>query len=257
MKITVGIITLNEESNIERCLRSVEGLADEILVLDSGSTDQTRALAEAFGVRWEVLAWQGYVAQKNRVLSLASHPWVLSLDADEALSPTLRTELLRVKGTASERDPVGGYSMPRCVCYEGRWIRHGDWYPDRLVRLFRKDKARFEGGRVHERLELEGSIVELSGELEHYSFRDSADHLERCRHYARLWAEDRWSQGKRCGPLSPYTHALFRWCRGFLLRGGFADGRLGLRIASYSAYEVFLKYTWLRELQQQKPASKE
>lgn len=249
MRITVGVITLNEESNIERCLRSIEGVADEILVVDSGSTDRTRVLAGAFGVRWESLPWQGYVGQKNQVLSLASHPWVLSLDADEALSPLLRSEILALKLSAEEDHSVSGYSIPRCVCYEGHWIRRGDWYPDRLVRLFRREKARFTGGRVHERLELEGRSVELKGELEHYSFRDAADHLARCRLYARLWAEDRWGHGKRCGRFSPYSHAFFRWFRGFILRGGIADGKLGLRIANYSAYEVFLKYTWLRELQ--------
>lgn len=250
MKITVGIITLNEEANLGRCLSSVNGLADEILIVDSGSTDRTREIAESFGVRWESRSWQGFVQQKNEVLKLATHPWVLSLDADEALSPELRVELMALKSASVPSQRWGGYSMPRCVCYEGRWIRHGDWYPDRLVRLFQRSKARFVGGKVHERLEIEGEICRLHGELEHHSFSDASDHFARCQKYARLWAEDKWGLGKRCGRWTPHLHAAFRWIRGFVLRRGFLDGRLGLRIASYSAYEVYLKYSLLRSMGQ-------
>jgi hypothetical protein len=127
--------------------------------------------------------------QKNDVVQLAMHEWVLSLDADEAVSSELRSELERVR----ESEPsvlVVGFYMSRCVFYDGRWIRHGDWYPDRLVRLFRREGARFAGGRVHERLELEGELRELLGDIEHYSFTDSADHWARCQKYAWLWAED-------------------------------------------------------------------
>ena len=248
MKITVGVITLNEESNLGRCLESVSGIADEILVVDSGSTDRTQAIAEKHGARWHMIPWEGYVQQKNHVLRLASHPWVLSLDADEALSAELRQEILEIKTAGSISQETSGFSMPRCVWYEDRWIRHGDWYPDRLTRLFRREHAEFVGGRVHERLSLEGNVHRLRHDLLHYSFVSAEDHLARCQRYARLWAEDRRDQCRRCGPFAPELHAAFRWFRAYLLRGGFLDGRVGLKIANLSAYEVFLKYSLLRKL---------
>ena len=257
MKITVGIITLNEEANLERCLNSVTELADEILIVDSGSRDGTQEIAHKFKARWENHPWQGYVKQKNYVLDKATHPWILSLDADEALSPELKNELIKIKQTASLQDSfneskaVSGYSMPRCVCYEGKWIRHGDWYPDRLTRFFLRDKARFVGGKVHERLELKGLVHKLNGEIEHYSFRDAADHFARCLKYARLWAEDRAEKGKKCSIFSPFLHAGFRWLRSFIFRRGFLDGKLGLRISNFAAYEVFLKYSLLLKLKKE------
>jgi glycosyltransferase involved in cell wall biosynthesis len=254
MKISFCLITLNEEANLPRCLASCAGLADEIVVLDSGSTDRTREIALGHGARFEHQDWLGYVGQKNRVVSMARHEWVFSLDADEELSTELRAEirLLREAEPAADRS---GFSMPRCVRYEGRWIRHGDWYPDRLVRLFRKSRARFEGGRVHERLVLEGRVVPLRGELHHYSFRDAADHRARCEKYARLWAETQHEQGRQAGPLAPWLHAFLRWCRGYLLRRGFLDGRQGWRIAAFCAWEVHLKYRLLRRLNRGGPAS--
>jgi hypothetical protein len=195
-----------------------------------------------------MIPWEGYVRQKNHVLRLASHPWVLSLDADEALSAELRAEILERKHPGNAVQPFAGYSMPRCVCYEGRWIRHGDWYPDRLTRLFLRENARFEGGQVHERLVLSGEVGRLHGEIQHFSFKDAADHWARGRKYARLWAEDKKAQGRWCAVWDPGLHAVFRWVRGYVLRGGFLEGGLGLRIAIYSACEVYWKYLLLRRL---------
>ncbi len=148
MKISVCIITLNEEENLRRCLGSCAALADEIVVLDSGSTDGTETVAREFGACWAVCEWPGYVQQKNKVIQMASYDWVLSLDADEAISPNLLGVLKRLKQEGAPVE-VGGYSIPRCVYYEGKWIRHGDWYPDRLVRLFRRTGASFAGGRAN------------------------------------------------------------------------------------------------------------
>jgi glycosyltransferase involved in cell wall biosynthesis len=246
MKISFCLITLNEEENLERCLGSFRGLADEIVVLDSGSTDRTGEIARAHGARFEVQPWQGYVGQKNSVLGRASHDWVFSIDADEALSPELYAEVQGIKESSPDPE-ITGYSMPRCVCYEGQWIRHGDWYPDRLTRLFRRDRARFAGGKVHERLEVSGKVVPLAGNLHHYSFRDAADHWARCQKYARLWAETKLEQNKSTTPLAPLAHASFRFLRAYLLRRGFLDGPLGFRIAWFAAREVHLKYSLLRQ----------
>ncbi len=252
MKISFGLITLNEAENLPRCLRSCADLADEIVIVDSGSTDGTARIARESGARFFHQDWLGYVGQKNQVLALAQHDWVFSLDADEELSPVLREEIRALK--PSDPPPaVSGFSVPRCVCYEGRWIRHGDWYPDRLPRLFRRDRAKFAGGRVHERLEIAGGVTPLRGDLHHYSFRDAADHRARCQLYARLWAEDKFQAGKNAGPLAPWLHAGFRWLRGYGLRGGFLDGALGGRIAVLCAREVFLKYQLLRELNRTHP----
>lgn len=247
MKLSFCLITLNEEANLPRCLRSCADLADEIVILDSGSTDATARIAKEFGARFEHQAWLGYVGQKNKVLALATHEWVFSLDADEELSPELREDLRRLKQTEPSAE-LSGWSLPRCVLYEGRWIRHGDWYPDRLVRLFRRSRARFAGGKVHERLELTGPIERLTSDLYHHSFKDADDHRARGEHYARLWAETQHELGHTASPLAPYTHAAFRWFRGYVLKHGFLDGPAGWRIAGYSAREVALKYRLLRAL---------
>ena len=247
MKLSFCLITLNEESNLPRCLRSCADLADEIVILDSGSTDATTRIAKEFGARFEHQDWLGYVGQKNQVLSLAANDWVFSLDADEELSPGLREEVRRLKSTGPPAD-IAGFSMPRCVLYEGRWIRHGDWYPDRLVRLFRRDRARFAGGKVHERLELDGPVIALAPDLYHHSFKDAADHWARCEKYARLWAETQHELGRTAGPLAPVTHAAFRWLRGYVLKRGFLDGPQGWRIAGFCAREVALKYRLLRAM---------
>jgi glycosyltransferase involved in cell wall biosynthesis len=251
VRISFCLITLNEEEALPRCLRSCAGLADEIVIVDSGSTDGTERLALEWGARFVPQAWLGYVAQKNQALSLARHDWVFSLDADEELSAALRAEIEALK-RSDPPSSVSGFSMPRCVCYEGRWIRHGDWYPDRLTRLFRREGARFAGGRVHERLELDGEVRPLAGDLHHYSFRDAADHRARSEHYARLWAQDQFEAGKSAGALAPWLHGAFRWLRGFVVRGGFLDGAQGRRIAALCAREVFLKYRLLRALRQRR-----
>ena len=247
MKISFCIITLNEEENLRRCLQSIADLADEIVILDSGSKDKTQEIAREFGAKWEHQDWLGYVGQKNRVMARASNDWIFSIDADEELSPALREEIRALKRSFRTDFPAG-FSMPRCVLYEGKWIRHGDWYPDRLVRLFQKSKSRFVGGKVHERLEVSGPVEALKGDLHHYSFKDAADHRSRCEKYAKLWAESRFESGKRASNLSPYLRAGFRWFRGYILKRGFMDGGHGWRIAKICAAEVFRKYDLLRQM---------
>ncbi len=251
MKFSVCLITFNEELNLGRCLASVVRFADEVVVVDSGSTDRTQEIATTAGARVISQPWLGYVGQKNFAIDRATHGWIFSIDADEEVSPRLSAEIEELKSRSGEVSPrCSGFRMPRCVLYEGRWIRHGDWYPDRLVRLFRKERARFAGGKVHERLELSGEIRDLRHELYHYSFRDRADHWQRCLDYARLWAESAFEAGKRAGGWAGPSHAAFRWVRGYLFRGGFLDGAQGWHIARMSAAEVKLKYELLRKMQQ-------
>ena len=258
MKISACVITLNEERNLPRCLKSVAQLADEILVLDSGSTDATLDIAARFGARAVHQDWLGYVGQKNFAHAQARHSWVLSIDADEEISPELAASIARLKagaahGTAADAPGApNGYQFSRIVFYRGRWIRHGDWYPDRLVRLFRRTEARFSGGRVHEKLELRGEHPILPGQLHHFTYEDASDRADRCARYAALWAQSAHEQRRRSHVWSGPVHALARLGRGFLLKGGFLDGAIGWDIAAGNAREAWLKYHLLWKLNRER-----
>jgi glycosyltransferase involved in cell wall biosynthesis len=247
MKISACLITLNEERNLPRCLTSVAPLVDEILVVDSGSTDATVAIAEKFGARVIHQDWLGYVGQKNFALAQATHPWVLSIDADEEISPELADAIRLVKEDGGG-DAIKGYVFSRLVFYRGQWVRHGDWYPDRLVRLFRRDAARFTGGRVHEKLELPGEHPILPGHLHHFTYENATDRAERCAHYAKLWAQTAHEVHRNPGPYSGPLHAFARFAKGYILKLGFLDGAVGWDVAMGNAREVALKYELLREL---------
>ncbi len=253
MKISACVITLNEERNLGRCLRSIAPLVEEIVVVDSGSVDGTREIARKFGARVLAQEWLGYVGQKNFALDHASEAWVLSIDADEEVSPELAAAIARVKAaatTAPDLDEPGspnGYRVSRLVQYRGRWIRHGDWYPDRLVRLFRRAEARFAGGRVHEKLELPGAHPILPGHLHHFTYENAEDRARRSARYAALWAESAHEQGRRAAAWTGPVRAAGRFARGFLLKGGFLDGAVGWEIAAGNAGEVRLKYELLRK----------
>ena len=246
MKVSLLVITLNEETNLGRCLDSAKDIVDEIVVIDSGSTDDTRGIAELHRAVWVDQPWLGYVRQKNVGLERCANDWVLSLDADEDLSAHLKKEISIIK--SAPEPGISGYSFPRCVFFEGKWIRHGDWYPDRLVRLFKRSKAEFRGDKVHERLHLEEEVEPLNGEIEHYSFKSAEDFKNRMDHYSKLWAESQFENGNRPEILSEYTHAFWSFFRGFFLRTGFMDGRVGWIIAITNASAVYLKYSRLRAM---------
>jgi glycosyltransferase involved in cell wall biosynthesis len=249
--ISVFVIAQNEAENIARCLESVRTLSDDIVVIDGGSTDDTPQIAEELGARVITNAWPGFAAQKNFALEHCRHDWVLTLDSDEELSPNLRDEIAALQPKLNElwvREKIGAWAVPRRVCYEGQWIKHGDWNPDFGVRLFRRDGARYDGV-VHESLHHAGTVRRLTQLLWHYSYRDRADHLARLGKYSTLWAQAQSERGKRASALSPFLRAAWRFGRGYILKGGFLDGALGLRIARYSAWETKEKYRKLRELQ--------
>ncbi len=245
------LIVVNEERNLARCLASVAPVVDEIVVVDSGSTDGTVALAQKFGARVVAQPWLGYVAQKNLALNHAAHPWVLSIDADEELSAPLAAAIARLRADPDADAPgaPNGYQVSRLVFYRGKWIRHGDWYPDRLVRLFRRTDACFTGGRVHEKLEIAGEHPVLPGDLFHYTYTDPADRAARSATYAALWAQTALEKNRRTWPGIGPAHAALRFVRGYVFKRGFLDGAAGFDVAWGNAREVWLKYHLLRRLQ--------
>ena len=259
MQISACLIVFNEEKNLARCLASVSQVVDEIVVIDSGSTDGTVELAKSLGARVMAQPWLGYVGQKNFALGQASHSWVLSIDADEELSTELLASITRVRNerAADGAGEPNGYTVSRLVFYGGNWIRHGDWYPDRLVRLFRRTEARFTGGRVHEKLEIAGDHPLLSGDLHHYTYVDPADRTARSATYAALWAQTALEKNKRTWPGIGSVHAAVRFLRGYFLKQGYLDGPAGWDVAVGNAREVWLKYHLLREMQAGGGAPKE
>lgn len=245
--LSVIIITYNEERNIGRCLESLGDLPDEVVVVDSFSTDATARICEAHGVRFVQHPFGGYIEQKNYALSLAIHPQVLSLDADEALSDELRHSLVDAKAYW----PADGYTMNRLTNYCGQWIRHSGWYPDRKLRLFDRRLGYWGGTNPHDRLEMPDSAraMHLAGDLLHYSYYSVDEHLKRARKYAQIAAEAMHSKGQR----STYAHVVlspvFKFFRNYLLKGGFLDGRAGWTICRIAALETYWKYSLLREIQ--------
>jgi glycosyltransferase involved in cell wall biosynthesis len=245
VKISAVVITFNEEANIEAALESLAGIADEIIVVDSLSTDRTVKLAREFTGQVVERKWTNYADQKNYGDDLASHPWILSLDADERISAELRTELLALKG----EDPTcSGFSMPRLVFYLGRWIRHCGWYPDPKIRLFRGDSARWEGEYVHETLAVRGEIRKLKGPLHHYTYRSIGDHLARLNKFADLGAQKLYAQGRK----SRWYHLLVlpssRFVKSYILKRGFLDGFAGMVVCVLNGYSIFVRYAKLREI---------
>jgi glycosyltransferase involved in cell wall biosynthesis len=243
-RLSVTIVTLNEERDLPRALASVAGLADEVVVVDSGSTDRTLEVARRHGARVLTRPWTDYSDQKNFAAAQGSHEWILSLDADEALSPELRAELARWKESPAE---AAAYEMPRRAHYLGRWIRHSGWYPDLKRRLYRRDRARFVG-TLHESLEVDGRVERLQGELHHYSCSSLAEHRARVDVYTTLAAQQLFAAGRRrwLGPL--LVAPPWAFLRTYFFQQGFRDGYQGWLIARMAARYVALKYLKLRTL---------
>lgn len=251
-KLTVTVITLNEAAHITDCLASV-AWADERLVVDSGSTDGTPDLARAAGARVIDRAWPGYAVQKNFAASEAAHDWILSLDADERVTPELTAEV-RALLESEAGPPKAGYRIPRVTWHLGRWIRHTDWYPDYQLRLYDRRRASWAARRVHESVEIElGDHGYLAGDLQHYAYRDVAHHRETMERYTSLAAEDMHARGRRAGPVSVTLHPAAVFLRNYVLRAGFLDGRAGLIVSLMNAHYVYMKFAKLRALQRAAP----
>jgi glycosyltransferase involved in cell wall biosynthesis len=245
-KLTVTVITHNEAPSIAAALESVSW-ADEIVVIDSHSTDETAALARRYTSEVELRDWAGYGPQKNYAADRASHDWILSLDADERLTPELGAEIreLMHRGPAAQ-----GYRIPRVSYYLGRWIRSTDWYPDLHLRLYDRRAARWSERRIHETVELQGSVGKLRGEMLHYPYRDISEHLTKIDQYTTLAAEQWAAEGRRATALHAFVYPRLAFFRNYILRRGFRDGQTGLVVSLLNSYYVFLKYAKLIELQQ-------
>lgn len=244
-KLSVCVVAMNEESKIADCLRSAD-FADEWIVVDSHSTDRTREIAASLGAQVTERDWPGHVEQKNFALSRAAHDWVLCLDADERVSPELRASILSALSAAS---PPEGYSCARRTWYLGRWIRHGGWYPDRKVRLFRRSAGRWAGVNPHDRVEVTGRVEPLSGDLLHFSYDSISDHLRTIDAFTSIAAREKHAAGVRAGLGGLLLHPAGKFVRMYLLRAGFLDGVPGFAVAVSGAYYVFLKYAKLWEMQ--------
>jgi glycosyltransferase involved in cell wall biosynthesis len=243
-KVSVTVITRNEAANLAAALDSVKW-ADEIVVVDSESTDDTTSVARRFTNRVLVRPWPGYVAQKNFAASQASHDWILSLDADERVSLPLADELQEL--LASE-PAFAGYRVPRVTFHLGRWFRSTDWYPDRQLRLYDRRRARWTGRLVHESVSADAATGELRGELLHYAYRDLSHHLQTIDRYTTLAARQMHEDGRRAGWLDVFIRPRLAFFRNYVLRGGFRDGMPGLIVSVMNAHYVGLKFAKLWEL---------
>ena len=244
-RVTVTIITKNEAAHIGAAIDSASW-ADEIVVVDSHSTDDTVALAKAKGVRVESRAWTGWVDQKNFAASLASNDWIFSLDADERATPALEQE---VRGLLASEPSSAAYKVPRVTFHLGRWIRTTDFYPDFQTRLYDRRAARWEGQYVHESVKAIGPVGRLTQELQHYSYTDLSDHLDRINAYSTLAARQMYERGRRAGVFDLFAQGPAAFLRNYILRRGVLDGSAGLVLSMVNAYSVFLKFAKLWELQ--------
>ncbi|HYV06550.1 MAG TPA: glycosyltransferase family 2 protein [Blastocatellia bacterium] len=250
MKISATVITFNEEHNIAEALESL-AWADEIIVVDRESTDQTVEIARRFTDRVFVREWQGYSAQKNFAAEQAQNDWIFSLDADERVSPELAGEIQKLKQAA---DPeASGFEMSRLTFYLGRWIRHSGWYPDRKLRLYDRRRAGWRGDYVHESLEVKGRVERLAGNILHFTVRSASEHHARLDRYTSLAAKQAQANGKHGSFFSIVFSPPAAFVRSYILRLGFLDGRQGFIIARFAAHYAFLKNLKLWEMKHNEP----
>lgn len=246
--ISVTVITRDEEGEIEACLASV-AWADEIVVVDSGSGDRTVEIAKTFTGKVFHHPWEGYARQKNWAVAQAAHDWILSIDADERVPPALRAEVEAAVGSPS---PAAGYLIPRKNFFLGRWIRHGGWYPDHVLRLFRRKEGRFLDRRVHEAVSVDGPVGKLKNPLEHYTYRSMEAYFERMERYAALAAEEMFEGGRKAGRLDLILRPGSTFLKMYLLRLGFLDGADGLLLARLYSRYTFLKYEKLAKMRRER-----
>ncbi|HBS88418.1 MAG: glycosyl transferase [Bacteroidetes bacterium GWF2_38_335] len=249
-QISAVIITYNEELNIERCIKSLHGIADDIVVVDSFSTDHTEEICKKLEVRFITHAFEGHIEQKNWAITQARFPHVLSLDADEALSDELRDSILMVKNDWKYE----GYRFNRLTNYCGKWIKHTGWYPDKKLRLWDSRKGCWTGENPHDRYELTEGCTQgyLKGDLYHYSYYTIEDHINQVNKFTKIAALAAYKKGKRSNILKILIKPLWKFLYDYFGRAGFADGYYGFIISMISSHATFLKYVKIKELQKNK-----
>lgn len=243
MNVSAVLITLNEEANVEEAIRSV-AWASEVIVIDAFSADATAEICRRCGARVIQREWKGYVDQKNFALSQAARPWVLSLDADERVPPQLRDEICSLP----EAGPAG-YRIPRRTFFLNQWIEHTSWSPDYQVRLFDRTRGRWSGGRLHESVQVDGALGQLSSPLLHYSYRSVSDFLQRLDRYSRLAAEDCYERGHRARVHHLLLQPLTAFVKSYFVKSGFRDGLAGLSVSGLAGISVFFRYLKLLEME--------
>jgi glycosyltransferase involved in cell wall biosynthesis len=250
VSISAIIITFNEEKNIARCIESVMDIADEILIVDSFSTDRTKEICSAYNVKFLEHKFDGYSEQKNWAIMHTAFPVILSLDADEALSDDLKISIRKVK----ENCVYDGYLFNRLNNYCGKWIRFGSWYPDRKLRLWNKEKGRWAYQKIHEKVELEplAKTFRLKGDLLHYSYYSINQHFQTTRKYAELSAREYYSRNKKSNLFLVVFKPIWKFLRDYIFKAGFLNGYYGIVIAFIDSYGVYLKNRNIIQIQRSK-----
>lgn len=239
-KISACIISYNEENKIEDCLKSLEGIADEIIVVDSLSTDRTKEVVEKYTDKIYDQKFLGHVEQKNLAVEKANFDWILSLDCDERLTEELKKSLLKIKDNIESAD---AYRMARKTFYVYRWLNYC-WYPDFKVRLFNRNTAKWGGTNPHDRIELNGeNIVTLKGDIQHFSFNSISEHIQTIDSFTEIGAQEIIKKGKSVSLISPFTHGAWTFLKIYVFKKGFMDGYAGLVVSVLSGMHAFIKYT--------------
>jgi glycosyltransferase involved in cell wall biosynthesis len=247
--LSVILITRNEEANLDDCLASLEGIAQQIVVVDTNSSDCTLEIAKKHGASIsQPVDWPGFGPQKNRALDLATSEWVLSLDADERLTPALKSEILTAIHHSAH---VDCFAIPRLSWYCGRFIRHSGWSPDYVDRLFKRGTARFSDDLVHERLIPNGQVAKLENPMLHYSFMNYSQVLQKLDRYSTASAEQAFARGKTSSPLKAALHGAWAFFRTYVLRAGFLDGPQGFALAVSNGQGTYYRYIKLWHLNQE------
>ncbi len=244
LPISACILAHNEETSLPRCIGSVS-FCREAIVCDTGSTDDTRRIAAQAGARLLETSWEGFSETRRKLFRAATQPWILWIDADEVVDSNLSVAIIRQFAAPPS---VDGFELNRQVVFQNRRIRHGDWFPDWNLRLFRADQWQMDFRLVHESISVPGPVDRLEGLLDHHSFHDWNDLHVRSDRYADLWARTHQDRKNAPSPIAPLLHASWRWFRGYILRRGFLDGQTGWRIAAANARETDLKYRRLRQI---------
>lgn len=255
IKLSVVIITFNEEHNIGRCLESVKDIADEVLVLDSFSKDRTEEICKSYGVNFFQHAFDGHIQQKNRAITYAANSYILSLDADEAIDETLKKSILEVK----KNWQFDAYSMNRLTNYCGKWIKHGGWYPDRKLRLWDSRKGEWGGTNPHDKYDLfdkNAKTGHLKGDILHYSFYSVEEHYKQAAYFSDIAAKAMYAEGRRSNFFMIWFSPIVKFVKDYIFKGGFLDGKAGYSIAKISAMYTRNKYRQLKRLYERSEENK-